>query len=1102
HEAGMFNSAGIRVMQVKDITAFENLLKSKQPIVIDPQHSKIYEIPLNVIPAEAGIQEGESPSLEQRLYDAGILANGIYASPLTSYVTAIKHELTAEGVRTTPVATEGVLQDKKLGQLLAEAKTGDTKATEQLLLAAYGMMNFKSASLQEDKASPSSLRGSETISSSLRGAVGDAAIQENSTGSPQSLRGFAMTNDEKLRTNLETLTAPKIGQSNDKLKVALGYNMRLIADFYKKGIISEDLCKQSIISGTEVGILLDKMTNQKEELTKEQKDKIFLEYFHSEKKFYGLMLGEGNSIATSLKHKQYEVLAETLNPAITSDAKTYLVESLKLRDYLISDEQRQNWDKFCAKACANPENAKVLGSIVNKAVSFNAHEQWVNYIFADVNDTQNPQATLARLVKDFNEVDLNKIKNAADLIKSMESQIPEWSDPAKCPKLYKELQENIKIINENLKWNKEATNLEKVLILEQVNRLTDVMDKSTKALERSTQYPDSLKDAKGNDLQTARFKDMVTEFYGVMRIQVENKNPQYLQSLLKEKLIKIEEFLQEKNEILLDRTEFSRSDDFSVNRATIDQKIPGYPPSTLEDCFSLIHQNALITIAEKAKDFIPIIKTQYPVLVRTLDEQLDNNLRVINPEMREISKINPSSTIELDNKIIKIKKNIPLRMHSAAAEIKYNNITKTTSLSLSMAGPNEHNRWDHIMVDNYLALSAAGCEFITPPHFNSQQNIHFEIKIDNKDQILDIINEVNKSLDKTFIFVELRNEKEDYYAHLINERLNLYKNNKSLQKKWDPINVIPGIPLSFKELDNLLQDNYECAQFVINNTDKIKYLLNTGLSWEQFREIYEKNPNATEIYVSKAPALINDGIDIKDFVKKETKPTIEYPIELQKLFEIGLTPENFEKLYNQNPQVFSDFIQTSEMRINKLEKLGVSPEEVNDIMKQNPELMVYSYTNIIELIDSGLPWSEFKELYEKTPSDASFFINNAFKIGTIVFEESFNQDKDRLQTIQNLSPIKQILEIYKENPDLTKTIIKNAYELAPILRTQKFTLEDLKKCSLADIQNLAKGTITAEQLKKDIPARTKLSNPPTGKWTAQVQEGRQTLPKENKGSQR
>src|SRR5207237_1470975 len=132
---------------------------------------------------------------------------GIYASALTSYVTAVKHEFTAEGVRMMPVSTEGVLLDKKLGQLLAEAKAGSKEATEQLLSLAHSAMSFEGES--------------------LRGVGDDEAIQEKIDGSPQPLRGFAMTNDAaaKLRTNLETLTTPKIGQSNDELKAALGYNM-------------------------------------------------------------------------------------------------------------------------------------------------------------------------------------------------------------------------------------------------------------------------------------------------------------------------------------------------------------------------------------------------------------------------------------------------------------------------------------------------------------------------------------------------------------------------------------------------------------------------------------------------------------------------------------------------------------------------------------------------------------------------------------------------------------------------------------------------------------------------------------------------------------
>ncbi|XVN43355.1 MAG: hypothetical protein RCG15_03540 [Candidatus Rickettsia vulgarisii] len=115
-----------------------------------------------------------------------------------------------------------------------------------------------------------------------------------------------------------------------------------------------------------------------------------------------------------------------------------------------------------------------------KQVSYKAHEQWINYIFTESNDPKQPQQTLSKLLADFGKVDLEKIKTASDIINSMNSQIPEWSNPNKFDGLYKELQNNLTTINDNLKWNKDATNLEKILILQQTHQLVDVMDKSIK----------------------------------------------------------------------------------------------------------------------------------------------------------------------------------------------------------------------------------------------------------------------------------------------------------------------------------------------------------------------------------------------------------------------------------------------------------------------------------------------------------------------------------------------------------------------------------------------------------------------------------------------
>ncbi|XVN43356.1 MAG: hypothetical protein RCG15_03545 [Candidatus Rickettsia vulgarisii] len=65
-----------------------------------------------------------------------------------------------------------------------------------------------------------------------------------------------------------------------------------------------------------------------------------------------------SSLATSINVHKYEELAEKLDPKITAASKEYLIESLKLGDYLISKEQQDNWNKFCAGICSSQESAK------------------------------------------------------------------------------------------------------------------------------------------------------------------------------------------------------------------------------------------------------------------------------------------------------------------------------------------------------------------------------------------------------------------------------------------------------------------------------------------------------------------------------------------------------------------------------------------------------------------------------------------------------------------------------------------------------------------------------------------------------------------------
>ncbi|MGX6960829.1 MAG: hypothetical protein ACIPMY_06495 [Rickettsia endosymbiont of Pentastiridius leporinus] len=412
---------------------------------------------------------------------------------------------------------------------------------------------------------------------------------------------------------------------------------------------------------------------------------------------------------------------------------------------------------------------------------------------------------MAKLVKDFNEVDLNKIQNATNLIKSMESQIPEWSDPAKFPKLYKELQENIKTINENLKWNKEATNLEKVLILEQVNRLTDVMDKSTKALERSTQYLDSMKDAKGNDLQTARFKDMITEFYGVMETWVNNVPS--ITIFAQVMIQRIKDDLNSEANTKLSKKEFDLSSDFAVSRAVINfLGMERCTPKTLEDIFTLIHQNTIIAINSLDPTINSKLNKQYPNLVNSLDQAFSNKIQ--GEQNKKITLI--STHNDINYPILKITKNIPLRGHANVAEIKHNIKDRTTTVNFSLLGENqvERNRLEYIALNNCLELKLADFSLINPPYLDKEKGIvNFEVKIENEQQIDKLIDIVNKSTQISYDFAAGNTYIDSYVTEWLKNQVGilneLAKKTPKLQTEFENFKLLPNIDFTYKQFQQL-----------------------------------------------------------------------------------------------------------------------------------------------------------------------------------------------------------------------------------------------------------------------------------------------------------
>jgi Pyruvate phosphate dikinase, AMP/ATP-binding domain len=906
HEAGAFNSSAISVMQVADIERAKALFASSQPIVMDPQHCKIYQLPESIIKTEGKTAD----AIEKQLYDNGILAKGIYASSLSSFVTPISHALPKVDKHQNAVPD---LTGTSLGALLQKAKSGNIDSTKDLLAIAHVAMSFGQGELN----------------------VRHPELDSGSNNKEGSRIKSGMTQSDKaalLHQNLALLSAPKIGENNSEAKVGLGYVLRALTDGHKKGIVSKDLFKQSVMSGAELHILLDNLA-QKQNLTKEEKDKAYLQYFNGQKKFEGLILGEGESLANSLFNNKYAKMADELigkfYPGAIMEEKqreayaestSYLIESLKLSDYFLNDKSKANWQEFCAKTCASPEDAQKLGNLVSQVVGYNAHSKWVNVIFTDAYDKErerhpepnrhpahhnrHPELDLLRgpsvagsnkrildkLDQAFKEIDLSSIEQARKTIKTMESEIPLWADPAKFAGLHKELQENIGTINEvlqnptktqldqdiqqaindntryapgqwhypelgklyillqerlertvkdtdlvgylsnaiklidkeskltqalqdresykheeftdkefanvlsrinrTLAFDPDGSTLKKLIITAQYDQLVEVVDQSIKSFTKSTKTPGKQ--------EAINFGKMVSTFYSILHPLQEKTVTSKRGAEFMEEIKAMLEYKHSLPHLLKDREEFVARPKFDVRNFNIlDDKKESYfyysRDNTFEEYFTSIHQNAKNVIAHIQDNLYKDYSKQLPPLMQVANQEL-NNIRM-GKKVFDIS-----NTIDFTTKdLMIVQKNITLRGHSATVGIIYNIKNKETYINFLIHGANEYKRWDHIVLDSTLNLTAQGIKCISSPYHDVQKDIvSFKVKVNNKEQIPLIKEIIEQSIQTSFDLDILLTFK------LFKAHEELVSQNPALKTKINDLYPITKFDPTLEKLNNLL----------------------------------------------------------------------------------------------------------------------------------------------------------------------------------------------------------------------------------------------------------------------------------------------------------
>lgn len=269
-----------------------------------------------------------------------------------------------------------------------------------------------------------------------------------------------------------------------------------------------------------------------------------------------------------------------------------------------------------------------------------------------------------------------------------------------------------------MKMFNKTNNIGKLMLLRFLHELIALFDNTIKGLTGSPLYEDK-------NLQAQRFAQLLIPYLALMEQMITLVQDQEDTLMLGGKAWggwTLKKYLEQirkvfavfYNEAGANLLKASRS--FSVGAAQIGSKVDfnRAQPHTLEDIFTLAHQNMLTVLSVLNKQF-GITQSMLPHLVQKISKAIEQ-IKIHEGGVAE--EVFKSNLIGIDYQFpnIAVYYNVPLRQHSSTFAIQYNvNKPDRAILECRYFGHNEMNRMNGIMAYAHLASLASGIEFAKLP---------------------------------------------------------------------------------------------------------------------------------------------------------------------------------------------------------------------------------------------------------------------------------------------------------------------------------------------------------------------------------------------------
>lgn len=517
----------------------------------------------------------------------------------------------------------------------------------------------------------------------------------------------------ELQNQLEVLEAAKIGEENQAaIKALLSIQFYIYRISAKKQ--HDPLFQHAIIFSADVKKYLDYYSRL--DKNSPHSEKIREEWLDLVSKLSALVVNPGKSLLISdsihqraQKLKEEAYAKDCLKPYEQKDEPldlrqfAYFKEFIQFKKMILSPMLQEKWTQFVLTCCKNNDYLKRLKQLVKFMQNNNIESDVLNIIFLECAEkNHDPKSILVALGQEcsFTKIQLDKMKldRKKALIQSWERRCGEWSKPDEFDKLYKVYIKEISTLIQELDIEAKSTRLTKKAVLKTVQDLAEMMDKTIKSMKGSPEYQTDLQ----RQLQVKRFSQLLQPYYQLMRkwmISIDasqynawERHVFFGYRLGKDRILNAIQTKFDSLKHKQDVRQLNSSGNFSVasarlgsaasfKRQFIDKSI------TLEDMFTLIHQNILASTSCLAKD------------TQLKPDQLP---REIQPLIQAISNVavkgNQADLLNIDHHypFLRLEFNLPLRNHAAKFLLEYDQVKHKVLLKINFFGYNADGHMSEI----------------------------------------------------------------------------------------------------------------------------------------------------------------------------------------------------------------------------------------------------------------------------------------------------------------------------------------------------------------------------------------------------------------------